>query len=149
MEIASCPVDTNVLLRWVQPVDIEYSAAKLAVKHLESAGCDLYYTSQIFAEFCNLLTRPSRNNGSGLTPTQAQERAIEIEAAIRILPDHPAIHRESRRILVIHNISGVQVHDARLAAAMRIHGVKQLLTFNTRDFARFPDLQAIHPANNP
>ena len=146
MEIASCPVDTNVLLRWVQPVDIEYSAAKLAVKHLESAGCDLYYTSQIFAEFCNVLTRPSRNNGYGLTPTQAQERAIEIEAAIRILPDHPAIHRESRRILVIHNISGVQVHDARLAAAMLVYCVKRILTFNTRDFARLPRIKAVNPA---
>jgi predicted nucleic acid-binding protein len=46
---------------------------------------------------------------------------------------------------VSHNVSGVQVHDARLAAAMRVHGIERVLTFNERDFARYPDIQAVHP----
>jgi predicted nucleic acid-binding protein len=29
---------------------------------------------------------------------------------------------------------------------MRVHGVKRILTFNTRDFARFTDIEAVHPA---
>lgn len=28
---------------------------------------------------------------------------------------------------------------------MNIHGVKHILTFNTRDFARFNDIEALHP----
>jgi predicted nucleic acid-binding protein len=40
---------------------------------------------------------------------------------------------------------GVQVHDARLAAAMRVPGIQRILTFNERDFARYPDIQAVHP----
>jgi predicted nucleic acid-binding protein len=39
----------------------------------------------------------------------------------------------------------VQVHDARLAASMYVHGVSQLLTVNVRDFQRFKGLRAIHP----
>jgi len=39
------------------------------------------------------------------------------------------------------------VHDARLAAAMRIHGVKRILTFNQGDVARFKDVEALLPAN--
>jgi len=46
-------------------------------------------------------------------------------------------------------VSGVQVHDARLAAAMRVHGVKRILTFNDRDFARYADMEAIHPRAVP
>jgi predicted nucleic acid-binding protein len=40
---------------------------------------------------------------------------------------------------------GVQVHDARIAASMWVHGVKLLLTFNVRDFQRFSSLRVIHP----
>jgi predicted nucleic acid-binding protein len=42
-----------------------------------------------------------------------------------------------------------QVHDARLAAAMRVPRVKRILTFNDRDFARFTDIEAIHPRAVP
>jgi predicted nucleic acid-binding protein len=46
---------------------------------------------------------------------------------------------------VDYRVSGVQVHDARLVAAMHIHGVKRILTFNTKDFARYDRIEAIHP----
>ena len=36
-----------------------------------------------------------------------------------------------------HRVSGVQVHDARLVAAMVSHGVRHILTFNTADFNRY------------
>jgi predicted nucleic acid-binding protein len=48
---------------------------------------------------------------------------------------------------VDYRVSGVQVHDARLVAAMRVHGVRRILTFNTKDFARFDDIEAVHPAD--
>jgi hypothetical protein len=46
----------------------------------------------------------------------------------------------------MHEVKGVQIHDARLAASMYVHGVTQLLTINVRDFRRFKELRAIHPA---
>ena len=64
-----------------------------------------------------------------------------------MLPDSLAVHEEWRRLLVTHGVSGVQVHDARLAAAMRVHGVKRILTFNDRDFTRFTHIEAIHVFN--
>lgn len=64
-----------------------------------------------------------------------------------MLPDSLAVHEEWRKLLVTHSISGVQVHDARLVAAMRVHGVKRILTFNHKDFARFTDIEAGHPRN--
>jgi hypothetical protein len=32
-----------------------------------------------------------------------------------------------------------------LATAMQVHGVKRILPFNDRDFARYTDIKAIHP----
>jgi hypothetical protein len=37
------------------------------------------------------------------------------------------------------------VHDARLVAAMHVHGVTHLLTLNVRDFARYPGITVVHP----
>jgi predicted nucleic acid-binding protein len=62
-----------------------------------------------------------------------------------LLPDSAAVHEEWRKLIVTHNVVGVQVHDARLVAAMRVHGVKRILTFNTKDFARYTDIEAMHP----
>lgn len=37
-------------------------------------------------------------------------------------------------------VSGVQVHDARLVAAMQAHNITHILTFNTSDFTRYASL---------
>jgi predicted nucleic acid-binding protein len=38
---------------------------------------------------------------------------------------------------VDYGVSGVQAYDARLVAAMIVHHVMHILTFNTADFARY------------
>lgn len=50
---------------------------------------------------------------------------------------------------IAHNVSGVQVHDARLVAAMRVHGVSRILTFNDKDFTRYADIEVVHPRTVP
>jgi predicted nucleic acid-binding protein len=105
----------------------------------------LCYTSQNVAEFWNTCTRPLDRNGYGLTPVEADRRARLFEDNLQLLPDSLAVHQEWRRLLVIHNVSGAQVHDARLLASMRVHGVKRILTFNEKDFARYTDIEAVHP----
>ena len=105
----------------------------------------LCYTSQNVGEFWNACTRPLDRNGYGLSPKETDRRAKFFEERLRLLPDSLAVHEEWRRLIVAHDVSGVQVHDARLAAAMRVHGVERILTFNDRDFARFAGIEAIHP----
>lgn len=68
-----------------------------------------------------------------------------IERDFEFLPDSQELHIRSRALLVEHEVKGAQVHDARLAAAMYVHGINQLLTINVRDFHRFSGLRAIHP----
>jgi predicted nucleic acid-binding protein len=45
-----------------------------------------------------------------------------------------------------HSVLGVEVHDARLAATMNVHGVGQILTFNTDDFTRY-GVGVLHPSS--
>jgi predicted nucleic acid-binding protein len=138
-------IDSNVLIRWVHPEGSEFQVVNRAIHRLEEADDIPCYTSQILGEFSNVLTRPFKYNGYGLSPESALIRAERVEAKFLLLPDSVAVHNKWRRLLVDYRVSGVQVHDARLVAAMHVHGVKRILTFNTRDFARFNEIEAIHP----
>ena len=46
-----------------------------------------------------------------------------------------------------HQVSGKKIYDARLVAVMKSHGIDRIVTFNTKDFARYPGITAIHPAS--
>lgn len=37
--------------------------------------------------------------------------------------------------------------NARIAAALCVHSISRLLTFNTTDFARYPGVTALDPAH--
>jgi hypothetical protein len=50
---------------------------------------------------------------------ETDRRAKFFEEKLRLLPDSLAVHEEWRNLLVTYGVSGVQVHDARLAAALR------------------------------
>ena len=138
-------LDTNILLRLVEPKDPEYALVREAVKTLTARGETLCFASQNLVEFWNVCTRPSAQNGLGLTPAQTDERARLIESRFRLLPDTDGVHTEWRRLVLAHSVAGVQVHDARLVAAMVAHGVTRLLTLNARDFSRYAGISAVHP----
>lgn len=146
MPNAAYLLDSNILIRWIQPDDRDYPVVKSALDFLVQQQSILCYTSQNLAEFWNACTRPVDRNGYGLTPQEADRRARILESRLRLLPDSIETHQEWRRLLVSHNVSGAQVHDARLAAAMRVHGVRRILTFNVDDFRRYTDIEALHPA---
>ena len=116
---------------------------------LRSRGAVIMFTSQNLAEFWNVCTRPSNQNGFGLPINEANRRAQVIESTFALLPDTPQIHTEWRRLVVTHSIIGVKVHDARLVAAMYVHGVTNLLTLDESDFRRYPGITVVHPREVP
>ena len=67
MAIASCLVDTNVLLRLTRKSDPQYQIVNSAVGRLLAQGTDLFYRIQNIAELWNVLTRPITSNGFGLS----------------------------------------------------------------------------------
>jgi len=138
-------VDSNVLLRWVKPDHSDYPAIISAMDAILQREGVLCYTSQNVAEFWSACTRPVDRNGYGLSPQDTDRRARFFGERLRLLPDSPAVHQEWRKLLVTHSVSGVQVHDARLVAAMKVHGVQRILTFNDKDFARYTEIEAVHP----
>jgi predicted nucleic acid-binding protein len=147
MAIASCLVDTNILLRMTRRSDPQHQIVDTALARLASQGIILHYTHQNIAELWNVMTRPPVRNGLGLTVAEAERQVRAIESGMSFLPDSEAVYREWRRIVVQCGVLGVQVHDARLAAAMRVHRVSHILTLNVADFSRFSGLTAVHPGS--
>jgi len=139
-------VDTNILVRLANRHDPMRPMARQAVRALRARGEHLCYTSQILGEFWNVTTRPATARGGlGMTVSRTDRRVRLLEQYLVLLPDILPVHEEWRRLLVAHAVTGVQVHDARLVAAMRVYQVTHLLTFNIADFQRYPGIIAHHP----
>jgi predicted nucleic acid-binding protein len=145
MALAACLIDTNILLRMARRPDPQHRTVEAALAKLAVEGTLFHYTHQNIAELWNAMTRPVSRNGFGLSVLEAEREVRAIESGMSLLPDNEAVYREWRRIIVHHGVLGVQVHDARLAAAMYVHHVSHILTLNPGDFRRFTGLTPLHP----
>ena len=139
-------LDTNILLRLANAGDPQHGTARAAVGKLAAAGERLCYVPQCAYEYFVVATRPVAVNGLGVDPWRA---AAEISAWVNrfhLLPDDVDIYRSWLALIGAHPVRGRPAHDARLVAAMIRHGVPRILTFNGRDFARYPAATVIDPA---
>jgi len=92
-------------------------------------------------------TRPIEHNGLGLSISAAAGELERIKAMFVLLPDTPAIYPAWESLVVKHQVSGKSTHDARLVAAMQVHGVTAILTFDTTGFSRYPGIEVVDPAD--
>lgn len=133
MDLSGTQVNGDCFL----PSRYEYSPAYnpplrfTARSRLAEQGMTLYYTHQNIAELWNATIRLIERNGLGLSVSEIQREVIAIESGMNLLPENEQVYREWRKIVVRYSVSGVQVHDARLAAAMYVHGVREILTLNS------------------
>jgi predicted nucleic acid-binding protein len=139
-------LDTNILGRMLEPGHPQHRVAHDATDALVLRGDNLCVVPQVLYEFWVVATRPVAVNGLGLTVAQAAAELIRLRALFPLLADTPAIYPEWESLVVAHNVIGKNAHDARLVAAMAVHGLTHLLTFNTADFTRYPGVTALDPA---
>jgi predicted nucleic acid-binding protein len=138
-------VDTNIILRRLHRGHPQHRAAREAISRLTESGNRICLASQNLVEIWAVATRPLENNGLGLTPGQAERILARVESSVVRLPESDDVYAEWRRLVVAHGISGKKAHDARIVAAMLVHGLKHVLTFNASDFSRYPDIVVINP----
>jgi predicted nucleic acid-binding protein len=74
----------------------------------------------------------------------------DVDKAIEFWLDLFTLFRDERGVFTIwrelaaqHDVKGKGAHDARLVAAMKRHGLEQLLTFNTADFQRYKGIHLL------
>jgi hypothetical protein len=70
-----------------------------------------------------------------------------IERNALILDESPAAYRSWRNLLSAYQIQGLAVHDARLVSMMQVAGITHVVTLNVGDFARYPGIAVVSPAD--
>jgi predicted nucleic acid-binding protein len=130
-------LDTNVLLRIAQPNHAMHREAKQCVHSLLRRKEAVHIVPQIIFEFWVVATRPVANNGLGLSVEDVKRKVRGAESLFRLMLDTQMIYHEWLRLVGAYSVSGVNAHDARVVAAMKVHQVSHLITFNVEDFRRY------------
>jgi predicted nucleic acid-binding protein len=64
-----------------------------------------------------------------------------------LLPDPPAIYPVCENLIIQYRVVGKPAHDARLVAAMHVHGLTTILSFDRTGFSRYAGIEILHPAD--
>jgi predicted nucleic acid-binding protein len=139
-------VDTNVFVGGVQTFDPALrTTARHSIKQLYRQGEHLCCFPQNLVEFWNVATRRVTANGLGLSPEQAARYVDRFQTIVALLPETADIFPAWRQLVLQHRVAGIHVHDARIAAAMFVHRVPRILTFDVDDFKRYTHISVIDP----
>jgi predicted nucleic acid-binding protein len=139
-------VDTNLLLRGLEPAHPHHRLAGDAPNWLRQQGHSLVIVPQVLYELWVVATRATTANGLGLSVVQAKAELTRLQLLFRLLPDNAAVFVEWERLVTSTPVLGRDAHDSRLVAAMIAHGVTHLLTFNGPDFRRFSGITVLDSA---
>src|SRR5437867_8157717 len=138
-------VDTNVLLRSIQQANPMHADAKRATANLTRQDQQLSIVAQNLIEFWAVATRPEANNGLDLSTDETAQHVATFKEVFTFLDDTPDIFLKWEQLVDQHKVIGRQAHDARLVAAMKVHNVTHLLTFNPDDIKRSSELTVVNP----
>jgi predicted nucleic acid-binding protein len=137
-------LDTNILLRLLQPRTLQAQSARSAIDRLRLQNHALQITSQNLVEFWAVATRPASKNGLGFSVEEAMVEMANFKRLFPLLPEAP-LQSEWERLVTTYHVAGKNSHDARLVAAMMVHGTMSILTFNVQDFIRYSGITVLDP----
>ncbi len=135
-------LDANILLRHTDATSAQHATARGALATLAGRGARLCIVAQSLFEFWAVATRPPESNGLGLAPVDVARHLADFQTTLEYLPEAPLLGEWSR-IVTAYGVIGKPSHDARLVAAMKVHGLTHLLTFNGAHFRRFEASEGI------
>jgi predicted nucleic acid-binding protein len=123
-----------------------YKPALDATKALGVQGHNVCIVPQNLYEFWVVYTRPIGANGLGKSLVEATTELTNLKKLFTLLEDTPALLPAWEQVIMVNAVLGRNAHDARLVAAMNLHGITRLLTFNDADFQRFTGITVLTPA---
>ncbi|MGD0136350.1 MAG: PIN domain-containing protein [Bryobacteraceae bacterium] len=135
-------VDTSTILRTLHP---QREVARSAIKALTAQGVELQIVAQNLIELWVVATRPIEQNGLGMMAVAAAEELGRIKSMFLLLPETPDIYPAWEALVIKHWVAGKPAHDARLVAAMQVHNLTSVLTFDRAGFSRYPGIEVVLP----
>jgi toxin-antitoxin system PIN domain toxin len=138
-------VDTNLLVYAHRQDAPFHDAAKQCLATLAEGPGAWAVPWPCLHEFLGVVTRPRIFR----IPTPLRAALAQVDAwlaspTVVLLAEGPRYWSELREVLQAGRVAGARVHDARIAALCRAHGVHELWTAD-RDFSRFGGLVVRNP----
>ncbi len=138
-------VDTNLLVYAHREDSPWHDAAYARIRELAEGPASWGVPWPCIHEFLAIVTHPRIYD----PPTPLAEAMDQVDAwleapSLVLLTESEGYWPELRGTLQVGRVVGAQVHDARIAALCRLHGVRELWTAD-RDFGRFPAQVARNP----
>jgi predicted nucleic acid-binding protein len=140
-------IDTSTLLRTLQVRHPQYETVARALETLPARGRALHIVPQNLVELWVVATRPVEQNGLGMEPAAVAVELTRIKSMFELLPETPAIYPVWESLVIQYRVIGKPAHDARLVAAMKVHGLTAILTFDRTGFSRYAGIEVVHPAD--
>jgi predicted nucleic acid-binding protein len=138
-------LDTNILLRLTQPSQALHAEIISSIKLLHERSVRLCIVPQTLYEFWSVATRPIAANGLGMDKPAVEQSVDWLLDDFDLLRDERGVFRNWHDLVRQHTVQGKSVHDARIVAAMQRHGLRTILTLNSRDFVRYSIVLACTP----
>lgn len=138
-------VDTNILV-YAHRVDSPFhEAAWSRLAELAEGAAQWAIPWPCLHEFFAIVTHPRIYRPPTPIAVALDQVDVLIAAPTLVLLSESEQHWDALRSLIqAGQIVGPKIHDARIAALCRQHGVRHLWSAD-RDFSRFPDLAVINP----
>ncbi len=138
-------VDTNILV-YAHRVDSDWhAAANTRITALAEGSAAWAIPWPCIHEFYSIVTHPRIY----APPTPLEQALDQIDAWLEspsvVMLSESVLHwAKLRELLILGRIAGPMVHDARIAALCKQHGVAQLWSAD-RDFSRFTGIKVNNP----
>jgi predicted nucleic acid-binding protein len=140
-------VDANVLVYAVDADAPQHGSSRALLDAArDGISTSLYVTSQILCEFYSVVTNPKRV-AVARSPTEAL-RALSAFLALpglHVLPTPARAVTGWMELVQRHPVTGGDVFDLQLVATMQANNIQRIYTFNSNDFAVFPELAVLIP----
>ena len=138
-------VDTNILVYAHRADSDRHEPARACVRRLAEGRAPWGLPWPCVHEFIGIATHPAiYDPPSTMAQALDQVEAWLASPAVRLLAETRAHWTELKAQLLAGRVRGPAVHDARIAALCRAHGISELWTAD-RDFGRFPGFATRNP----
>lgn len=141
-------VDTNVLIYATNESSPWHSLANATLREARQLGIELIISTQVLREYLATATR-LKASGSGIPLEDIFENLQTFQREFTVVEDTRSVAAALENLARSVAVSGKQMHDANIVAAMQVYGIPHLLTNNGDDFARFAQFITIVPLADP
>jgi toxin-antitoxin system PIN domain toxin len=138
-------VDTNILVYAHREDATFHSVAARRLADLAEGSAAWAVPWPCIHEFLAIVTHPRIYSPPTPLPHALDQVEAWLESPMIVLLAESEQHwRELSSLMTAGQVMGPRVHDARIAALCRQHGVREFWSAD-RDFSRFPEFRVVNP----